>query len=691
MKVKLKIFLVVSVSLILVWGAIAAMVFSLLDQNRKLNDGATRTDAITESYIPLLVAIKEIKTDVIQVQQWLTDISATRATAGFDDGFTEAERYANKFAQDVETARIAAEQIGKTGVLKALDELQTAFPPFYAGGKKMAKAYIEFGPEGGNTQMEEFDSVAEVMGQTTDHLVALVESESHQALTELSALGGNLSTGNQNLVRRVLFFLGAVSLVTGVAIALLFRSLARSFGDLDSDVQAVMSEDDSIDLRLNPERNDEFAPIASALIAFRESLAEGRRKEAQLRDAMTKEMEMSIENERAQNAKAQQEAKEIAEREAEQAVLRDREAQTIKEISDVVAACAAGNFTRRIDTTDKDGVLAELCRGMNQIGDVANNGLGAVRAALDHLAKRELGVRMPNDFNGVFGEIAFAVNSTAQSLRDTLGVISTSADTVDSSSREIAGAMDDLAKRSETNAATLEQTASSVVEMSNSLKSAVTSAKTARTAVDDISAKAQQSRDVVERTMSAMDEIQSSSDAIGKILQVIDEIAFQTNLLALNAGVEAARAGEAGRGFAVVASEVRALAQRSSEAAREIALLIETAGRNVASGVALVNDSGEALNTIVGSVQKVAETIRTIASAMEETGTGVEEISRATSQLDSTTQQNAAMFEETNAASRTLQSEATALADAVAAFKLDALQDDRAMEDDLDDFDRDVA
>ncbi|MEZ5686254.1 MAG: methyl-accepting chemotaxis protein [Paracoccaceae bacterium] len=193
-------------------------------------------------------------------------------------------------------------------------------------------------------------------------------------------------------------------------------------------------------------------------------------------------------------------------------------------------------------------------------------------------------------------------------------------------------------------------------------------------------------RSVVDQTISAMNDIAKSSDKISRITAVIDDIAFQTNLLALNAGVEAARAGESGRGFAVVASEVRALAQRSSEAAREIADLIGTSEKQVQSGVSLAVKSGESLGQIETLVSELDVLLKTIASTAEEQSMGISEVTTAVNQLDQVTQQNAAMFEESSAAVQALRSQAMSLNAVSAVFKLAAAE--VAEEDD---FSEDIA
>jgi methyl-accepting chemotaxis protein len=242
------------------------------------------------------------------------------------------------------------------------------------------------------------------------------------------------------------------------------------------------------------------------------------------------------------------------------------------------------------------------------------------------------------------------------------------ADAIGRETAEITTAATDLSKRTENQAATLAEVSARVSSLAQTVRTTADNARSADTDVSRTRSDTEESARLVTRAVDAMNAIESSSQQIQSIIKVIDDIAFQTNLLALNAGVEAARAGEAGRGFAVVASEVRALAQRSSEAADEIKGLIESSGSHVGEGVDLVRKTGEALQTVTESVGRVSGRISEIAQAAEQQSASLGEIDTALGELDQVTQRNAAMFEQTTAASQSLARGAETLVGTIAVF-----------------------
>jgi len=269
------------------------------------------------------------------------------------------------------------------------------------------------------------------------------------------------------------------------------------------------------------------------------------------------------------------------------------------------------------------------------------------------------------------GQIASAVNAMATRVRETIAEIKQSAMEVNSASGEISTSTTDLSQRTEEQAASLEETTAAMEEISATVKKTAENAEEANRSAGEARSVADRGGKVVAKAVEAMAKIEDSSRRISDIIGVIDEIARQTNLLALNAAVEAARAGEAGRGFAVVASEVRSLAQRSSQAAKDIKELITNSNGQVREGVDLVNHAGAALGEILTSVKTVADLVADIATASNEQATGLDQINKALMQMDEATQQNAALVEENAATAKALETQAQSMDEQVAFFKID--------------------
>ena len=353
-------------------------------------------------------------------------------------------------------------------------------------------------------------------------------------------------------------------------------------------------------------RKDEFGEMGRSVIAFRDAAIDKARLERE-----TEEQRAAAERERALN-------------EAEKARAAEEDRVAITALAEGLSAMAGGDLTYRM--------------------------------TVDVAPKAE---QLKSDFNSAIGQLQQAVSVVVQNVA-----------AIRSGAGEISHAADDLSRRTEQQAASLEETAAALDQITATVNRTASGARQASDVVQAARGDAETSGVVVRDAVQAMSAIEQSAQQISQIIGVIDEIAFQTNLLALNAGVEAARAGDAGRGFAVVASEVRALAQRSAEAAREIKTLISASTAQVGSGVQLVGETGEALQRIVGRVAEIDGLVSEIAASAQEQATGLQQVNTAVNQMDQVTQQNAAMVEESTAASHSLAQEAESLATSVARFRI---------------------
>ncbi len=293
----------------------------------------------------------------------------------------------------------------------------------------------------------------------------------------------------------------------------------------------------------------------------------------------------------------------------------------------------------------------------------------ALEAALSRLSDGDLTARVEAAFAPEYEKLKVDFNAAMGKLQTAMSGVVANTAAITSGAQEISQAADDLSRRTEQQAASLEETAAALDQITATVRKTAAGAEHASTVVSQARSDARESGLIVGDAVGAMSEIERSSNQIGQIIGVIDEIAFQTNLLALNAGVEAARAGDAGRGFAVVASEVRALAQRSAEAAKEIKDLISASTAQVAGGVELVGRTGEALQRIVTQVAEITQIVDEIAASSKEQATGLHEVNTAVNQMDQVTQQNAAMVEQSTAASHALAREAADLARLMGQFR----------------------
>ncbi len=340
---------------------------------------------------------------------------------------------------------------------------------------------------------------------------------------------------------------------------------------------------------------------------------------------------------------ASEEARKRAEQASAEVVARGREADEARERGDLL----------RRETAEKQELV-----------------VGGLAEALARLADGELTYRLRAEFPSEYAGLRDDFNLALERLDGAMKAVAEASGAVAQGSGEINEAAGNLSRRTETQAGRLEETAAALTEITEAVGKAASGIREAARVTGEAKQDAEAGGEVVQRAVGAMASLEQSSKQIGQIIHVIDEIAFQTNLLALNAGVEAARAGEAGKGFAVVAQEVRALAQRSADAAKEISALISTSTGQVGESVALVGRTGEALQTIVGRVTVLDGLIRDVSGSAEEQARSLGEINSAVNQMDELTQQNAAMVEEASAASTALSQEARRLNELLGAFRV---------------------
>ncbi|MBB3173008.1 methyl-accepting chemotaxis protein [Endobacter medicaginis] len=339
--------------------------------------------------------------------------------------------------------------------------------------------------------------------------------------------------------------------------------------------------------------------------------------------------------------------------------------QVFKEnaISKAAAEAEAARQAELVEHTRKETEHSrELAqREISQVVAALGDGLG-------QMSQGSLTIHLGEPFAEQYEKLRTDFNAAVEQLRDGMTPVTSAVATITSGTNELSAASDDLSRRTEQQAASLEETAAALDQITATVRKTAEGASLARDLMTTARTDAEHGEAVVREAVEAMTGIENSSGQIGQIIGVIDEIAFQTNLLALNAGVEAARAGEAGRGFAVVASEVRALAQRSADAAKEIKALISTSTRQVEAGVERVGQTGTALQRIISQVGDLNDVIVQIASSAQEQSTGLAEVNLAVNQMDQVTQQNAAMVEQATAATRNLYDEAQRLNGMISQF-----------------------
>ncbi len=411
-------------------------------------------------------------------------------------------------------------------------------------------------------------------------------------------------------------------------------------------VLTALTTDRSVDVPYTT-RGDEVGANARAAQTFKESLIRMEQLEAEQKEAE----KLSAEERRLSMQKLTDEFEAA--------------------IGGIVKAAVLGDFSKRVSLDGKDGFILNLGGAMNTLCDNVASVMEDLAQMFSALAEGDFSRRITADYQGVFGALKSDANAMADRIASTILEIKSVGREVSNAAAEISTSTTDLSQRTEEQAASLEETSASMEEMAATVKKNAENALQANQLTSGSREVADRGGQVVAKAVNAMARIEESSRKISDIIGVIDEIARQTNLLALNAAVEAARAGDAGRGFAVVASEVRSLAQRSSQAAKDIKDLITNSSSQVQEGVGLVNQAGTSLNEILASIKQVADIVAEIASASQEQSTGIDQINKALTQMDEVTQQNSALVEENAASAKTPEHQSEAMNQKVAFFRLE--------------------
>jgi len=512
---------------------------------------------------------------------------------------------------------------GKRAVGTALGKASAAFAPVSSGRTFLGEAVIL-----GKPYYTVYHPIHDPSGKVIGILYAGVLKSRIEAFADSIA---------QNMLLASL-----IAILIGAGIALVVtRTMMKPLPRLTGYTNRLAENDLTVEIDYQ-QRGDEIGALARAVAVFK------RNAEEKL------EMERQQEQERQRFA---------ADREAQ-------EQRFEQAIGRVVLAAADGDLTQRVETAGLDGVLQRVGNSVNSLLDRTDEVMSAVIGVTSAMAEGDLRAKIDQRFHGRFNQLAQNVNNMIDRLRDFAGRLAESAETVRTASAEISTGSQDLAQRTESQAASIEETAASMHEITTTVKQNADNAQAANQLAAAARETAEKGGVVVANAVTAVSHIEGSAQKISDIISLIDEIAFQTNLLALNASVEAARAGDAGKGFAVVAQEVRALAQRSANASKDIKTLITESNAQVKTGAALVNQAGGSLDEIVNAVKKVTDIVAEIAAASREQATGLDQINTAVGSMDEMTQRNGALVEETSASAQALAGQGRQLSDLVGFFRL---------------------
>lgn len=611
-------------------GAAVALILAVSGAGAMILSGqAETTQALAAEQMPRVRALGEIDSEIKAINATLQE-ALTEQAAGRPGAAGKVMELGARV--DALKAQVTELQAGvhDPEVAASFERLSTELDTF-KGVIEFVGSMMEIDFVSAVSFLDPFRESYASMQQLTDGIIddALADAETEaqaSAADSRTAMMALVSTAAVAALLAALFawFISRSTTSSIRRIATVTRALAD--GDLDADAAAL-------------QRKDELGAVVDSLGVFRANALEMRRATAE------------VERVRVETERKLDEA-----------------------IGAVVVAASAGDFSKRAPETDELGGFLNIARGLNSICAAADAFLAEVEGEAEAMANGDLTRRIDKPFQGRFATVANNLNHAADALAGAIGEASRASEGASEQAALIHQDASEMSRRSQLQAARLEETAAAIVEMTESVRTNAASAETVARATVDVAKRAEASGQLAGEAVTAVEEIDRSSRRVAEILLLIEDIAFQTNLLALNAAVEAARAGEHGRGFAVVAYEVRALAQRSAESAREIKDLLNESRSQVEAGVKLVRASGTAVTEIIETARTASERVSQIASASHEQARTMSEVSDAVSGMDRMTQEAAAANERTLEAVGALSQQAQDLAQLVASFRTQASQ-----------------
>jgi len=577
----------------------------------------------------------------------------------------QEDKRVSRVTKDIEAARAAItsyESLGVSTVEKtALNDIRSVLIS-YENGMQTAQKLVS-----GGISIAELDQKIKIDDgpaiSAMDQLVQAIALETFNASTTV--------TNGLAWVKRDSMIIGVVTAILFLALSIgiyliLTRGISRPANKISNSLKLLSEGNTDVDFDTLVAKS-EIGEIARISNIFRDSLINNQKMAQEQKAHLDEQQKMAakqtelLDEQKQMAAEQQKSAADLAEKRKQTDAFQDQMRFTVE-------AAAQGDFSKRIKANFSDPNLVDFTSSINALIEGVDTAIIKINYVVESLSESDLGNRMDGDFKGAFAVLQKALNSALETVSNTIDNVSESTERITSETLQISQASQQLSSRTEIQADTLGKTAVSLNQLTASVNSVAEGAQNANLVVAQATKLAAESGEVVLETITAMGAIQGSSQKISKIIGVIDDIAFQTNLLALNAGVEAARAGEAGRGFAVVASEVRALALRSSDAAREISDLISNSATEVTRGVTLVNSAGDFLKNITASVESISKHVEDVAISASEQASDLSEINNSIKELDEVTQQNVAMFEETAASTVSLNQEADSLLSSVSNF-----------------------